>query len=117
MKITCPDCSTSYEVSAAALGPGGRSVKCARCGSRWHADGADPDTVSVETDLPADADAQAYAGTTAGGMDDDGLNADPADDWAAALAGADDASGDDEWERRCDAGAAGRRADRCTAPA
>ncbi len=96
MKITCPDCSTSYEVSAAALGPGGRSVKCARCGSRWHADGADPDTVSVETDLPADADAQAYAGTTAGGMDDDGLNADPADDWAAALAGADDASGDDD---------------------
>ena len=58
-------------------------MKCARCGSRWHADGADPDTVSVETDLPADADAQAYAGTTAGGMDDDGLNADPADDWAA----------------------------------
>ena len=96
MKITCPDCSTSYEVSAAALGPGGRSVKCARCGSRWHADGADPDTVSVETDLPADADAQADAGTTAGGMDDDGLNADPADDWAAALAGADDASGDDD---------------------
>lgn len=90
MKITCPDCSTSYEVSAAALGPGGRSVKCARCGTRWHADGADPDTASVETDLPADADA------TGGGMDDGGPDTDPADDWAAALSGTDDTSGDDE---------------------
>jgi predicted Zn finger-like uncharacterized protein len=94
MKITCPDCSTSYEVSAAALGPGGRSVKCARCGTRWHADAADPDTVSVETDLPADADAPALADATAGGMDGGDASADPADDWAAALSGDDDMSGD-----------------------
>jgi predicted Zn finger-like uncharacterized protein len=98
MKITCPDCSTSYEVSAVALGPGGRSVKCARCGTRWHADGEDPDTASVETDLPADADADAWADadTTAGATDDDDMNGDPADDWAAALSGADDDSADDD---------------------
>jgi predicted Zn finger-like uncharacterized protein len=98
MKITCPDCSTSYEVSAAALGPGGRSVKCARCGNRWHADAADPDTVSAETDLPSDDDAQARADTAAGGMNVDDTNADPADDWAAALSGADETSDDDVTE-------------------
>ncbi|POF32837.1 zinc-ribbon domain-containing protein [Roseibium marinum] len=35
MKIKCPDCSTSYEIKADALGPEGRSVKCAKCGNRW----------------------------------------------------------------------------------
>lgn len=35
MKITCPDCSTSYEIKAEALGSEGRSVKCAKCGNRW----------------------------------------------------------------------------------
>ena len=65
MKITCPDCSTSYEVSDAALGPSGRSVKCARCGTRWHAGGVQDaiDTVSIETDLPADT-------TSTAGVDD-----------------------------------------------
>ncbi|WP_420413008.1 zinc-ribbon domain-containing protein [Roseibium sp.] len=35
MKITCPDCSTSYEIKPEALGAEGRSVKCAKCGNRW----------------------------------------------------------------------------------
>ena len=35
MKIKCPDCSTSYDIKPEALGPEGRSVKCARCGNRW----------------------------------------------------------------------------------
>ena len=35
MKIKCPDCSTSYEIKAEAVGPEGRSVKCAKCGNRW----------------------------------------------------------------------------------
>ena len=35
MKIKCPDCSTSYEIKVEALGPEGRSVKCAKCGNRW----------------------------------------------------------------------------------
>ncbi|MEP3045375.1 MAG: MJ0042-type zinc finger domain-containing protein [Roseibium sp.] len=35
MKIKCPDCSTSYEIKIEALGPEGRSVKCAKCGNRW----------------------------------------------------------------------------------
>jgi len=36
MKIKCPDCATSYEIKAEALGPEGRSVKCAKCGNRWY---------------------------------------------------------------------------------
>jgi len=60
MKITCPDCATTYRVSPAALGPEGRDVKCARCGTRWHAL-PDPDTASIETELPEDADVEARA--------------------------------------------------------
>ncbi len=37
MLITCTNCATSYEVSAASLGPTGRSVRCARCQHTWFA--------------------------------------------------------------------------------
>lgn len=41
MKIKCPDCATSYEIKAEALGPEGRSVKCAKCGNRWYVSSAE----------------------------------------------------------------------------
>lgn len=37
MIIACPSCETRFEVNAAAFPPGGRKVKCARCGHVWHA--------------------------------------------------------------------------------
>ena len=51
MLIVCPNCATSYQVEAAALGAAGRSVRCSRCGTRWH----------------ASAEAPAYATAEAGG--------------------------------------------------
>ncbi|MCX2724882.1 MJ0042-type zinc finger domain-containing protein [Roseibium salinum] len=54
MKIKCPDCSTSYEIKTEALGPEGRSVKCAKCGSRWFVspedEGGTLDFAAVEGD-------------------------------------------------------------------
>ncbi len=35
MHIVCPNCGTSYDVDAAALGPAGRSVRCVRCRETW----------------------------------------------------------------------------------
>jgi predicted Zn finger-like uncharacterized protein len=35
MLIVCPSCSTAYEVGSAALGAGGRSVRCAKCRTVW----------------------------------------------------------------------------------
>ncbi len=35
MLIVCPNCATSYMVEPAALGSGGRTVRCARCKSTW----------------------------------------------------------------------------------
>lgn len=37
MQIVCPNCTTAYEIAANALGAG-RSVRCVRCKSVWHAD-------------------------------------------------------------------------------
>jgi predicted Zn finger-like uncharacterized protein len=35
MLIVCPSCSTAYEIGPAALGPAGRSVRCAKCKTVW----------------------------------------------------------------------------------
>ena len=34
-KITCPSCSTSYELPHNSIGAEGRKVKCATCGIKW----------------------------------------------------------------------------------
>ena len=36
MFISCPNCSTRYNVSPAQLGVEGKSVKCSNCGNTWH---------------------------------------------------------------------------------
>jgi predicted Zn finger-like uncharacterized protein len=37
MLIACPNCTTSYMIDPAALGPAGRTVRCARCKATWFA--------------------------------------------------------------------------------
>jgi predicted Zn finger-like uncharacterized protein len=38
MIVTCPACATRYLVNPSALGPGGRTVRCAKCHETWHQD-------------------------------------------------------------------------------
>jgi predicted Zn finger-like uncharacterized protein len=37
MLLTCPSCETSFRVKPDALGPSGRTVRCARCHTSWFA--------------------------------------------------------------------------------
>jgi predicted Zn finger-like uncharacterized protein len=41
MQIVCPHCETSYDIDRSAVGPTGRSVRCARCRSVWFAANAE----------------------------------------------------------------------------
>lgn len=42
MLIVCPNCATSYMVDPAAIGPAGRTVRCARCKTTWRASTVKP---------------------------------------------------------------------------
>ena len=44
-KITCPSCSTSYELPHNSIGAEGRKVKCATCGIKWLATAQSMETV------------------------------------------------------------------------
>jgi predicted Zn finger-like uncharacterized protein len=37
MQIVCPNCKTSYQLADTAIGANGRSVRCVRCQTLWHA--------------------------------------------------------------------------------
>jgi predicted Zn finger-like uncharacterized protein len=90
MKIKCPDCSTSYEISAEAVGAEGRSVKCAKCGNRWFVAPEDAEIGDVDFSAAADAPDDADSPVTEDTDKDEA-------DWAAD-AQEDDAAPADEDE-------------------
>ena len=57
MHIVCPNCSTSFGINPAALGPAGRTVRCSRCKLTWLARAED----ALETVAPIAAAAPATA--------------------------------------------------------
>lgn len=42
MLIVCPNCTTSYQIDDASVGPAGRMVRCARCKTTWFASTPNP---------------------------------------------------------------------------
>jgi predicted Zn finger-like uncharacterized protein len=63
MLIVCPNCATSYDLTAAALGEG-RSVRCTRCRTVWFATAQEPFLEMAEAPEAASA-AQAESGSEA----------------------------------------------------
>lgn len=105
MLIVCPNCSTSYDVAANALGESGRAVRCARCHKTWFASpseapppipaaaleavSAAPTAVAEAANGPANT-----ADDTTAGLDD-WTTTPAATEQAAPPAGADQAGADD----------------------
>jgi predicted Zn finger-like uncharacterized protein len=73
MRIVCPNCEISSDVSPGSLGERGRAVRCAKCRSRWFAETPMPemavasdrqDAFAEQWEPPADAgDTPAMFGT------------------------------------------------------
>lgn len=61
MLIICPDCESSYEVEAAAIGPAGRKVRCTECGAVWLARQAESSAPEEPAETPAPEPAAAPA--------------------------------------------------------
>lgn len=56
MRIVCPTCQTGYEIKAEALGPNGRTVRCASCSSTWFAFPDAPAETAAEILQPENAE-------------------------------------------------------------
>jgi len=65
MLISCPNCATSYDVSAASLGTEGRSVRCVRCQEVWFATPSEAPPAGAGTAIAATASAQYQRGAAA----------------------------------------------------
>jgi predicted Zn finger-like uncharacterized protein len=85
MLIVCPSCATSYMIDPAALGPAGRTVRCARCKVTWFA--AVPPAAPELTEFVDGVIAEAETQTAGGGP---AAPTQPAADATPAPAAADD---------------------------
>ena len=81
MLLVCPSCATSYMIDPAALGAGGRTVRCARCKTTWFAEIRNPatDMNAFADDVIAEAQAESQ-----GLPAQTGRPAEPAPDYAEA---------------------------------
>ncbi|MDB5438462.1 MAG: hypothetical protein JWM33_889 [Caulobacteraceae bacterium] len=52
MILTCPNCASRYFVDDAKLGAAGKQVRCAACGTKWHAQA--PQALDLDLDILAD---------------------------------------------------------------
>ncbi|MDQ7017641.1 MAG: DUF3426 domain-containing protein [Robiginitomaculum sp.] len=95
MIITCPDCSTHYNVTAKALGQSGREVRCASCGHKWFATPEealdDPAPSAEQSEEPAEDAAPEDSPETEAVDDFDAVAEDQTDSTAPAEGTAPDA--------------------------
>ena len=68
MLIICPSCATSYMIDPASVGPGGRTVRCARCKTTWFAGGpkSAPEVTAFVNGVIREAETQSAGAPSSG---------------------------------------------------
>jgi predicted Zn finger-like uncharacterized protein len=75
MILTCPSCRTRYQTDAARFPPGGRNVRCGKCGQVWFQPMSAPPPVSeIETPVAPPADPPDAGGPGEGANEPAGEN-------------------------------------------
>ena len=84
MIITCPDCSTRYNVADDSIGPKGRNVRCSNCNNTWFVS-SDPEVMALHENkidvieaLPDDTPSNDYEKAEHDFHETDGYRSDPA---------------------------------------
>src|SRR5215813_3645628 len=58
--VSCPACATRFSLDASLLGPGGRNVRCAKCGHRWRQEPPAPVAEMPALELAEAGDAPSF---------------------------------------------------------
>jgi predicted Zn finger-like uncharacterized protein len=68
MLIICPSCATSYMIEPTSVGPGGRTVRCARCRATWFAGGpkSAPEVTAFVNGVIREAETQSAGSSSSG---------------------------------------------------
>ena len=108
MILTCPNCSTKFNIKDGTLGTIGRKVKCSKCGHGWHAMpdgetedaaaavqvqktdpvgdlGDEPAEAAAEQPPPTDLIARGVESADNGDMPAEGVQAKPGDDGLSSI--------------------------------
>jgi len=93
MRVECPSCRTSYELTDSSIGPKGRKLRCGKCSLVWRTDPAASTPLARPGPTKPEDELSAFEAEFSGNLEADAVE-DPGEDEAAAW----DAAAAEGWD-------------------